>query len=119
MPQRRMLRVRVCETCDHLRGSHYLVVPSDGSSRPRPMRPRARSIPIPCHVVSCECAGFTAETPLFPCPSCDRGYATRTSLEIHLYGRHPELTVRERSQVVERALRWWTLAQPIRPVVAA
>jgi hypothetical protein len=40
-----------------------------------------------------------------PCPLCAREYATRASLEIHLYGQHPGLTLRERSSLLQRALR--------------
>lgn len=38
------------------------------------------------------------------CPVCSREYATRTSLEIHLYGRHPGLSARERSALLQGAI---------------
>ena len=59
---------------------------------------------MPCHVVSCECARFLGEAQAFLCPVCAREYATRASLEIHLYGQHPGLNARERSVLLQGAL---------------
>ena len=59
---------------------------------------------MPCHVLSCECARFTGDTQTFLCPVCQREYATRASLEIHLYGQHPGLSARERSVLLQGAL---------------
>jgi hypothetical protein len=60
---------------------------------------------MPCHVVGCECRQFLADVAAVPCPLCSREYATRASLEIHLYGQHPGLTLRERSALLQQALR--------------
>lgn len=59
---------------------------------------------MPCHVLSCECSRFLGEGEIFLCPVCSREYATRASLEIHLYGQHPGLTPRERSVLLQGAL---------------
>ncbi len=67
-------------------------------------RPRDRATPIPCHVMSCECARFLGDLQVFLCPVCAREYATRASLEIHLYGHHPGLTSRERSLLLHGAM---------------
>lgn len=102
--QRRHLRLLPCTQCGHLRASHYLLAPPDGRNRRHFSRPRDRSTPIPCHVMSCECARFEGDPSAFLCPVCSREYATRASLEIHLYGRHPGLTARERSALLQGAL---------------
>ncbi len=75
---------------------------------------------MPCHVLSCACARFLGDAQIFLCPSCSREYATRASLEIHLYGQHPGLTNRERSVLLQGALmgRAGTLPVPLtRPPV--
>ncbi len=59
---------------------------------------------MPCHVLSCECARFIGDSQVFLCPVCSREYATRASLEIHLYGQHPGLSARERSVLLQGAL---------------
>ena len=59
---------------------------------------------MPCHVLSCECGRFAGDGEIFLCPVCSREYATRASLEIHLYGQHPGLTPRERSVLLQGAL---------------
>ncbi|MCI4337572.1 MAG: hypothetical protein L3K17_10400 [Thermoplasmata archaeon] len=59
---------------------------------------------MPCHVLSCECSRFTGDSQVFLCPACAREYATRASLEIHLYGQHPGLSPRERSVLLQGAL---------------
>jgi hypothetical protein len=93
-----------CQGCSHLRASHYLLAPQDGRLRRHFSRPRDRSTPMPCHVMNCPCARFTGEAQIFLCPVCAREYATRASLEIHLYGQHPGLSVRERSMLLQGAL---------------
>ena len=60
---------------------------------------------MPCHVLACECARFTGDSQSFLCPVCSREYATRASLEIHLYGQHPGLGPRERSVLLQGALK--------------
>jgi hypothetical protein len=62
---------------------------------------------MPCHVLSCSCGRFTGESQSFLCPvsACAREYATRASLEIHLYGQHPGLTARERSVLLQSAVQ--------------
>jgi hypothetical protein len=55
-------------------------------------------------VMRCECPRFEGDASVFLCPVCSREYATRASLEIHLYGRHPGLTARERSALLQGAL---------------
>lgn len=55
-------------------------------------------------MLSCECARFSADAQSFLCPVCQREYATRASLEIHLYGQHPGLSSRERSVLLQGAL---------------
>jgi hypothetical protein len=55
-------------------------------------------------VSSCPCARFSGDPQQFLCPVCSRAYAGRTSLEIHFYGRHPGLTVRERSVLLQKAV---------------
>lgn len=102
--QRRHLRLLPCRSCGHLRASHYLLAPQDGRLRRHFSRPRDRSTPMPCHVLSCACARFLGDAQIFLCPSCSREYATRASLEIHLYGQHPGLTNRERSVLLQGAL---------------
>lgn len=102
--QRRHLRLLPCRGCGHLRASHYLLAPPIGRLRRHFSRPRDRSTPIPCHVLSCECARFSADAQSFLCPVCQREYATRASLEIHLYGQHPGLSSRERSVLLQGAL---------------
>lgn len=102
--QRRQLRLLPCQTCGHLRASHYLLAPQEGRIRRHFTRPRDRATPMPCHVVNCVCARFVGEAPAFCCPVCTREYATRASLEIHLYGQHPGLTARERSVLLQTAL---------------
>lgn len=67
-------------------------------------RPRDRSTPMPCHVLNCECPRFLGEAQSFFCPVCQREYATRASLEIHLYGQHPGLSARERSVLLQAAM---------------
>lgn len=59
---------------------------------------------MPCHVLACDCARFVGEASVFLCPVCSREYATRASLEIHLYGQHPGLSSRERSKLLQGAL---------------
>jgi hypothetical protein len=59
---------------------------------------------MPCHVLLCACARFTGDSQVFLCPVCEREYATRASLEIHLYGQHPGLSARERSILLQGAL---------------
>ncbi|MCI4322720.1 MAG: hypothetical protein L3K03_01635 [Thermoplasmata archaeon] len=103
--QRRYLRLLSCTTCDHLRGSHYIFAVPDGRIRRHFTRPRDRTTPMPCHVVGCECRQFLSDVAMVPCPLCSRKYATRASLEIHLYGQHPGLTLRERSSLLQQALR--------------
>ncbi|MGI0132529.1 MAG: hypothetical protein ACREDK_05485 [Thermoplasmata archaeon] len=118
--QRRHLRLLPCRSCGHLRASHYLLAPQDGRLRRHFSRPRDRSTPMPCHVLSCACARFLGDAQIFLCPSCSREYATRASLEIHLYGQHPGLTNRERSVLLQGALmgRAGTLPVPLtRPPV--
>ncbi|MCI4357939.1 MAG: hypothetical protein L3J95_01810 [Thermoplasmata archaeon] len=102
--QRRHLRLLPCRECGHLRASHYLLAPQDGRMRRHFSRPRDRATPIPCHVMNCECARFLGDLQVFLCPVCAREYATRASLEIHLYGHHPGLSVRERSLLLHGAM---------------
>lgn len=102
--QRRHLRLLPCQGCGHLRASHYLLAPSDGRLRRHFSRPRDRSTPMPCHVLSCGCGRFACESQCFLCPVCSREYATRASLEIHLYGQHPGLSARERSVLLQGAM---------------
>jgi hypothetical protein len=59
---------------------------------------------MPCHVLNCECPRFTGDSQVFLCPACSREYATRASLEIHLYGQHAGLSARERSVLLQGAL---------------
>ena len=73
---------------------------------------------MPCHVLSCECARFLGDTQTFLCPVCQREYATRASLEIHLYGQHPGLSSRERSVLLQGALNGRPAAAPA-PIVRA
>lgn len=102
--QRRHLRLLPCRACSHLRASHYLLAPQEGRLRRHFSRPRDRATPMPCHVMGCECSRFLGESQVFPCPVCAREYATRASLEIHLYGQHPGLGNRERSVLLQGAL---------------
>ena len=60
---------------------------------------------MPCHVLSCSCPRFHGESQIFLCPVCAREYATRASLEIHLYGQHPGLSARERSVLLQGAVQ--------------
>ncbi|HZY70818.1 MAG TPA: hypothetical protein VFF67_07580 [Thermoplasmata archaeon] len=103
--QRRHLRLLPCRDCAHLRASHYLLSPQEGRLRRHFSRPRDRSTPMPCHVVGCECSRFLGDSQAFLCPVCARQYATRASLEIHLYGQHPGLNARERSVLLQGALQ--------------
>jgi hypothetical protein len=59
---------------------------------------------MPCHVMGCACSRFVGDPTVLLCPVCSREYATRTSLEIHLYGQHPGLSPRERSKLLQGAL---------------
>lgn len=59
---------------------------------------------MPCHVLNCACSRFSGDAQSFLCPVCQREYATRASLEIHLYGQHPGLSARERSVLLQGAL---------------
>jgi len=102
--QRRHLRLLPCRDCEHLRASHYLLAPQDGRVRRHFSRPRDRTTPMPCHVLGCSCPRFQGAVQTFLCPVCARDYATRASLEIHLYGQHPGLTPRERSVLLQGAL---------------
>ena len=102
--QRRHLRLLPCTGCGHLRASHYLLAPQEGRNRRHFSRPRDRVTPMPCHVMACDCAKFVAAASQFVCPVCSREYATRASLEIHLYGQHPGLSARERSKLLQGAL---------------
>ena len=70
---------------------------------------------MPCHVLSCDCARFLGDAQTFLCPVCQREYATRASLEIHLYGQHPGLSSRERSVLLQGALNGH-VRTPIAPV---
>lgn len=77
---------------------------------------------MPCHVLGCECARFNADSQVFLCPVCSREYATRASLEIHLYGQHPGLSARERSVLLSGAMSgrtvlpaWIVARLPTRP----
>src|SRR4029077_4251161 len=103
--QRRHLRLLQCQGCTHLRASHYLLAPSDGRLRRHFSRPRDRTTPMPCHVLSCGCGRFSGESQSFLCPVCSKEYATRASLEIHLYGQHPGLSPRERSVLLSGAMQ--------------
>lgn len=70
---------------------------------------------MPCHVMNCGCARFVGDSVSFLCPVCSREYATRASLEIHLYGQHPGLSSRERSKLLQGALNGqtaWTSPPP-------
>ena len=67
---------------------------------------------MPCHVLGCECARFDAVSQAFMCPVCSREYATRASLEIHLYGQHPGLSSRERSMLLQGAMSGRTVLPP-------
>ncbi|MHB8351307.1 MAG: hypothetical protein ACYDFT_01225 [Thermoplasmata archaeon] len=102
--QRRHLRILACTGCTHLRASHYLLAPQEGRNRRHFSRPRDRTTPMPCHVLGCVCARFVGDPTVLLCPVCSREYATRTSLEIHLYGQHPGLSPRERSKLLQGAL---------------
>jgi hypothetical protein len=74
---------------------------------------------MPCHVLGCGCGRFSGESSVFACPSCPREYATRASLEIHLYGQHPGLSARERSNLLHSALHrpgsWSDRSEPAPP----
>lgn len=67
---------------------------------------------MPCHVLGCSCARFGADSQAFLCPVCSREYATRASLEIHLYGQHPGLSSRERSLLLQGAMSGRTILPP-------
>lgn len=110
--QRRHLRLLPCRDCTHLRASHYLLAPQDGRVRRHFARPRDRATPMPCHVLGCACARFDADSQVFLCPVCSREYATRASLEIHLYGQHPGLSARERSVLLSGAMSGRTVLPP-------
>ncbi|MCI4349510.1 MAG: hypothetical protein L3J93_04770 [Thermoplasmata archaeon] len=64
---------------------------------------------MPCHVTSCACPKFYGDSQSILCPVCAREYATRASLEIHLYGHHPGLTARERSLLLHGAMSGQTV----------
>ncbi|MFI5417866.1 MAG: hypothetical protein ACHQ2Y_03075 [Candidatus Lutacidiplasmatales archaeon] len=120
MTQRRHLRLLPCNLCGHLRASHYLLAPQDGRLRRHFSRPRDRTTPMPCHVLNCDCSKFTGDSQSFACPVCPRVYATRASLEIHLYGQHPALSARERSVLLQGALnRRTAIAENTAPKVPA
>ncbi len=72
---------------------------------------------MPCHVLSCSCGRFAGESQSFLCPVCTREYATRASLEIHLYGQHPGLTARERSVHLQSAVQLSELTPVETPTV--
>ncbi|MCI4325286.1 MAG: hypothetical protein L3K00_05335 [Thermoplasmata archaeon] len=110
--QRRHLRLLPCRECGHLRASHYLLAPQEGRVRRHFARPRDRTTPMPCHVLTCNCARFGADSQVFLCPVCSREYATRASLEIHLYGQHPGLSSRERSVLLQGAMSGQTVLPP-------
>ena len=110
--QRRHLRLLACIECGHLRASHYLLAPQDGRVRRHFARPRDRVTPMPCHVLTCSCSRFDADSQVFLCPVCSREYATRASLEIHLYGQHPGLSSRERSMLLQGAMSGRTILPP-------
>jgi hypothetical protein len=76
-------------------------------------RPRDRTTPMPCHVINCECSRFFGDSQAFLCPVCARQYATRASLEIHLYGQHPALNARERSVLLQGALQTSPISSPV------
>jgi uncharacterized C2H2 Zn-finger protein len=103
--QRRHLRLLSCEKCQHLRASHYRVAFKEGQLRFHFNRPRDRQTPIPCHVLNCTCARFVGKPSVFRCPICAQVYAARTSLEIHIYGQHAQLSDRQRSVMLQTALR--------------
>lgn len=69
---------------------------------------------MPCHVLNCGCARFAGDAQVYLCPVCAREYATRASLEIHLYGHHAALSSRERSVLLQGALNY--RAPAVRPV---
>src|ERR1700686_1788193 len=94
---RRLLRLIPFPGVVPLRGSHYRLSPSDGMRQPRFSRPRERATPMPCHIVNCACGRFTRESQRILCPVCSREYAGRGNLEMHFYGKHPGLSVRDRS----------------------
>ena len=71
---------------------------------------------MPCHVLSCPCSRFLGDAQAFFCPACTREYATRASLEIHLYGQHPGLTSRERSVLLQGALLGRVTSVPVTAV---
>ena len=75
---------------------------------------------MPCHVLNCGCARFAGDSQVYLCPVCAREYATRASLEIHLYGHHPALSSRERSVLLQGALNGRTPARVplVRPAPA-
>lgn len=102
--QRRLLRLLDCLGCHHLRASHYLVIPYGTGTRPHFSRPREQTTPMPCHVLRCECARFSADSTSISCPFCSRTYTGRSSLEIHFYGHHPGLSLRERSESLRSAI---------------
>lgn len=102
--QRKLLRLRACAVCGHLRGSHY--VSETRGSRHRYPTPRGGTGGfMPCHAMHCGCAGYLDTPPDLPCPVCARAYLTRTSLEVHLAKTHGELAPRERSMLVDSTLR--------------
>ncbi len=107
--QRKMLRLRPCVGCGHLRGSHY--ISAVGGSRQRHATARPGGLgPMPCHAYACACLGY-ADAPLgLPCPVCARTYLTRSSLEVHLAKTHVSLARRERSMLLDVTLRAVVLA---------
>jgi len=102
--QRRLLRLRSCAVCGHLRASHYVAVLRGSRHRYATSRTGAVGF-MPCHVVQCGCAGYSDSPPDLPCPVCARAYLTRTSLEVHLAKTHGELAPRERSVLLDLTLR--------------
>ena len=101
--QRKLLRLRACEQCGHLRGSHFLAA-AGGFRRRHPTSRPWNSEPMPCHAMQCRCVGFFDSPPSLPCPICSRVYLTRTSLEVHLAKVHAGLAPRERSNLLAATL---------------
>ena len=102
--QRKMLRLRPCVGCGHLRGSHFIAV--NGGSRQRHSTARPGILgPMPCHVFSCRCGSYADLPRGLPCPVCTRRYLTRSSLEVHLAKTHAGLARRERSVLLDLTLR--------------
>jgi hypothetical protein len=70
---------------------------------------------MPCHVLRCSCARYSGLSPSIYCPACHEAYAGRSSLEIHLYGTHPALSLRERSELLGLAVRLGEAGRPPAP----